>query len=144
MKKIAVTTDYSKNAQNAVEYACNLANYLDAEVTIIHTYDIWVPVSEVPVVLPPANEIEEENKTKLTQLVNQLREKYPIQVNYYLSAGSLIGTLEDFVKKNNIEILIMGMRGGNEIGKHLIRQQYHCSNRCQNMSGFSNTRKLLL
>ncbi|MBK7854728.1 MAG: universal stress protein [Bacteroidetes bacterium] len=47
MKKILVPVDFSDNSENALEYACELGKKLNAEVFILHSYHVPVPVSEV-------------------------------------------------------------------------------------------------
>jgi len=38
MKKILIPTDFSDNANNALRYAINIANYFEAEVHVLHVY----------------------------------------------------------------------------------------------------------
>ena len=40
MKKILIPTDFSENANNALRYAINIANYFEAEVHLIHVYEV--------------------------------------------------------------------------------------------------------
>lgn len=120
MKKLAVTTDYSVNAQCAVDFACEMAQDINASLTIIHTYDIWIPVSEVPVATPPVEEIEAENKKKLEAMIAGIQLKYKINVDYIISSGALTVTLNEIIDKKKIDLLLMGMKGGGEISKHLF------------------------
>jgi nucleotide-binding universal stress UspA family protein len=120
MKKLAVTTDYSANAQCAVDYACEMAHDLGASLTIIHTYDIWIPVSEVPVATVPIEEIELENKKKLEAIIAGIQIKYKINVDYVISSGALTVSLNEIVQKRKIDLVLMGMKGGGELSKHLF------------------------
>jgi len=120
MKQILVATDYSKNAQNAIDYACELAKLTGAKLHIIHTFDIWIPVTEVPVATPPTKEIEEENNRKLTALSQKIKEQYNIEVGFSVSAGSLSFVLQEYINENKVDLLVMGMRGGGEFSKHLF------------------------
>ena len=120
MKKLAVTTDYSANAQCAVDYACEMAHDLGASLTIIHTYDIWIPVSEVPVATVPIEEIELENKKKLEAIIAGIQIKYKINVDYVIASGALTVSLNEIVQKRKIDLVLMGMKGGGELSKHLF------------------------
>ena len=40
MKKILVPTDFSENANNALRYAINIANYFEAEVNLVNVYEV--------------------------------------------------------------------------------------------------------
>ena len=50
MKTILVATDFSATAMNAANYAVDMAKAIDAEVLLLHVYNIPVIYSEMPVV----------------------------------------------------------------------------------------------
>ncbi len=57
VKNIIVPTDFSVTAKNALNYAKMLAQTLDAEVTVVHINEYFIPVSEIAVA--PLSENEE-------------------------------------------------------------------------------------
>ena len=40
MKKILVPTDFSEHANNALRYAINIGNYFEAEIELLHIYEM--------------------------------------------------------------------------------------------------------
>ena len=56
IRKILAPTDFSEHAENAVRYACGLAERLDAELHLLHVLSEIVPTGPDPLltpVLPP-------------------------------------------------------------------------------------------
>ena len=62
MKTIIAATDFSPNSENAVHYAADMATVLGAELHLLHVYSIPIPVSEVPIPVVDAKEIEEARR----------------------------------------------------------------------------------
>ena len=61
MKTILVPTDFSEEARNAAEYAVKLAKEVKAKVILFHTFQVPIPISEVPVMVISENEMLKKN-----------------------------------------------------------------------------------
>ena len=74
IRKILAPTDFSAHAENAVRYACGLANRLGAELHLLHVLSEIVPTGPDPLltpVLPPEyyRETEAESRQALAKLL---------------------------------------------------------------------------
>lgn len=68
MKTILVATDFSSSASNAAEYAAKMALAINADILLLHVYQIPVSYSEIPVPL----DIDEMRK-EAEKYINELK-----------------------------------------------------------------------
>ncbi|MGZ5211967.1 MAG: universal stress protein [Kaistella sp.] len=113
MKTILVPTDFSKNAENALYYAINLAKKEKSKIILLHTYLIDYPVSYTSVDL-----IEKQKKDALEHS-DQLLEKESMKIVYageiayeWISdENSTIDAILKIIKEREIDLVIMGTKG---------------------------------
>ncbi len=65
MQTILVPLDFSQALNNALIYAANLAKKMNARLFIFHAYTLPTPVSEIPYVMIPTNDVHHANKNLL-------------------------------------------------------------------------------
>lgn len=118
MRKIALPTDLSENAFNAMEYAVALFNE-PAKFYLLHAYADQIYGPET---LDFSDE-ELENKKQLTAqncnlilqpLVKKIQEKFPGSKHEFVvlpHCGYLIDEINYLIEKENIDIVVMGTRG---------------------------------
>lgn len=113
MKTILVPTDFSKNAENALYYAINLAKKEKSQIILLHTYLIDYLVSYTSVDL-----IEKQKKDALEHS-DQLLEKEALKITYageidyeWISdENSTIDAILKVIKEREIDLVIMGTKG---------------------------------
>jgi nucleotide-binding universal stress UspA family protein len=122
MNAILATTDYSKNSILAVNYAAGLAKNKNAKLILLHVFHPPVIISEVPVAIPSIKEMTDANDKELKKISNRLKIKFgsKLKIEYKSKCGLIIDEIKDFVKKNKISILVMGMHGAGFINEKLI------------------------
>lgn len=115
MKTILVPTDYSEAANNALQYAIQLAKLSRAKIILLHVYQQPVPLGDLPMfVVTPAEIIESEE-----QHINKLRETVAASVPGEIVVETVLRT--GFVREQIIvvaedqkaELIVMGMTGSN-------------------------------
>ncbi|MBI1781483.1 MAG: universal stress protein [Sphingobacteriales bacterium] len=122
MKKIIACTDFSNNAKVAVDYAFALAQYYKAELVLIHSYLVPVPVSEVP----PSTEMFEQAKQTAEEYINKLKEELQLKniavvpITIYIENENLLLCLQEYCKKNNPDLVVLGTRGQRDIVDVLV------------------------
>ena len=119
MKKILFPTDFSKTANNAFIYALKMAKFIEAELIVLHVYELPIVsyegyssyISEVYETIelskfenfkdyiPELRKIAEEN---------QLEE---VKMSHVMEEGDLILTIKKLVKTEKISLIIMGTKG---------------------------------
>ena len=115
MKTILVPTDFSATAGNALYFAIQLANKINARITLISAFEMPVVVTEIPFEI-----LEEEQKVRRKEVETQLsaeceRHSGVIKMNYEAFSGSAVDTILNYLKKNDVDYVIMGTNGA---GKH--------------------------
>ena len=112
MKTIIVATDFSDAAENAINYAAEMALQLKARLILFHAYQIPVAVSEMPVVYDMEALIA-DNKRQLDTIKERLQDaKGPaLFLQTEVSEGSLIGCLKDICEDMEPYAVVMGSHG---------------------------------
>ena len=95
MKTIIVATDFSATAWNAANYATDMALAINADIFLLHIYQIPVIYSEVPVAFSE-EDIRHDIKKKLIDLKQQLIQKTGgrINIDTEVRLGSFFPELE--------------------------------------------------
>lgn len=98
IKKILVATDFSENANRALDKALELADQLNASITLLKVITVFIK--------------EQEHRQALTEAVNKAKQKNPrIAINELIDyagenpAGIIIKIAEDF------DLVVVGHRG---------------------------------
>ena len=127
MKTILVATDFSLSAINAANYAADMALAINADMLLLHVYQIPVSFSEIPVTMTEEY-ITEDTEKELNKLKEQLIRKSGGKLNiqteirmglYFYQA---LKTVCEYVKPY---IVVMGSQGttGSEhmfFGSHTV------------------------
>jgi nucleotide-binding universal stress UspA family protein len=117
MKKFLVPTDFSDTSKNAARYAVELAQD-DPETTIIlyNIYDRLAPGSDGSLL----TESDEDRKKVLNQALHnleiELHEISTVRIEYVAEeGGSLVESIEKYVRYNGINLVIMGITGATKL-----------------------------
>lgn len=110
MNKILVGLDGSKNAFKALEEGIRLAQFYKAE---LHT----ISVEEIPRFPETIAEIEEEKNyedsvfKKYIEKAQEMAAVHNCKIEPHISAGHEVKRIIEFIKKNRIDLLIVGFVG---------------------------------
>ncbi len=123
MKTILIPTDFSENANIAVEYACELAKSLSAEVLVVNVhipavtqYDVVSPIIEEET--ERAKNIAQEN---LKSICEEIKKEYgDLFCNSKFIVGGIVEAIDALVKEKRADIVVMGTRGANGLGRILF------------------------
>ena len=117
-KQILIPTDYSKNAFNAIVYAFELFENDDCTFHIFHTYFLGLS-AQGNLMFPEPEQHEydalarysEDSMARLKDKVGLLTDNPKHSVHFEQKLGTLIESIEEKVKKEGIELIVMGTRG---------------------------------
>ena len=119
MKTILVPTDFSKAADNAAEYAVNLAKAINAKVMLFHVYHMPVSVaSETMVFDMNLDDLQKAKEEHLNTQSENLRSKSGVTVNYKAMMGLAVDDI--LHESKDAYILVMGMRGADLVSEVLV------------------------
>jgi len=122
MKTILVPTDFSPNANTAVQYAAHLAAQLQSSIILFHSVPVQVAVAEVPAWYEPEQGLLEYYEYKLSQEAKQLRldHGYRFEVEVVCRKGSLGQNLNDLIQEREVDLVVMGFKGASSWLDRLI------------------------
>lgn len=124
MKTILIPTDFSKHSVNAIEYTASLFEKMNAKLVLVHSFQVPVTYTEVPVAVQTAEEIEIETDIELQRLVNQLRKKGSLKsIKHINREGLLMDTLQNLIKEEEADLIVMGTQGASGLEEILIGSQ---------------------
>ena len=122
MKKILVPVDFSVNATNAAEFACNIALFYDAEIWLYHSYEMPVITGEFPAPLYDVNDLQMAAEGELKILTKSLQQKLRSKVDFNVKAeASILQTgLANFCDAIKPDLVVIGLSGGNALTKLVV------------------------
>jgi nucleotide-binding universal stress UspA family protein len=121
IKKVLVATDFSENAQPAVETAITVAKTFGAEVHLVHAFQTPVPiVSPYEVVVPDG--FLEQARDAAARNLNAVEEKISsegVSVTSHLTEVPAASSIARLAGELGIDLIVMGTRGHTGL-KHIV------------------------
>src|SRR5690606_1183960 len=108
MKTLIVATDFSKEAENAAEYACAAAKYMNTKVVLFNSFSIPLHVSNARLPAAVFKELLDNNSLMLKKKATKRSEKYSIEVEFETGFVQLREELSALFVKYNAKMVIMG------------------------------------
>lgn len=107
MTAILVPTDFSENANTAIEYACELGSHLGADVLIINIQD--------------SEKARSSAEEKLASICKIAIEEYgSLTCSNKFIVGGLVESIEKLIIEKNIDLVVMGTKGSTGLDKILF------------------------
>lgn len=120
MKNILVPTDFSNAANNAVDYACELAEKTKTNITLFHCFHVPIIASEGPIVTIPFEELENASIATLSKLKIKLTIKHPtLKLNLVSTAGFATDKIIEQIQKDSPDLIVMGITGSGKLDELL-------------------------
>lgn len=113
METIIVPTDFSSAARNALDYAVELAKFFDARIVLVNAFPVLAGNYEMPFPADPVSTLLQEAEERLKHLKKeiQLIHGEDFNIEYSAGMGSPINIIEEAVKDNNADLIVMGIVG---------------------------------
>lgn len=133
MKTFIVPTDFSPEAENALEYACSVASVLGARLILFNSYSFPVHASNARLSAASMKDLEEHNKELLQERAARLSEQCSIEINFeYGLMVEVSEELDKIVQKYQGDMVFMGMAPkslaqelfGNTTTSVIMKQKY--------------------
>ncbi len=115
IKSILAPTDFSAHSEQAVRYACRLAERLDSELHLLHVLSEIVPAGPDPLLMPvmPAQfykESEDRAQETLDRSLDPSWEK-PAKVVRAVRWGSPVESIVSYAVDHRIDLVIISTHG---------------------------------
>jgi nucleotide-binding universal stress UspA family protein len=119
MNNILVPTDFSENADNAMDYAIALAKQTNRSIHLIHTYTTTSHAGH----LSNINRIIREDRDKEMKAYITKKEKEiggTVTIGGRVRKGDAIVAIEEEVEKCGANLIVMGTQGANSVSKRVL------------------------
>ncbi|MBK9490008.1 MAG: universal stress protein [Haliscomenobacter sp.] len=126
MKKILVPTDFSENAQQALDVAVQIAKKIDAEIVLLHVNEqigAALPVSEYYYTYDRS--IEEKYLNMVHENLEKMLGDVAARLNAHNIRTAVIGgpfstIVEDVVQTEGVDLIIMGTKGASGLKEFFV------------------------
>jgi nucleotide-binding universal stress UspA family protein len=115
IRRILAPTDFSAHAENAVRFACSLAERLGAELHLLHVLSEIVPTGPDPLltpVLPPEyyRDSEQQSRQALANLINPAWGTPPV-VEIAVRWQSPVEGIVEYAREAGIGLIVIATHG---------------------------------
>jgi nucleotide-binding universal stress UspA family protein len=113
MKTILVPTDFSKNAENAMNYAIEFAKKEQAKLILLHVFQIDFSRAYVPfdIISEERAALTKEAESKLKDLSKKIKEKSGLICDLLIAEDFIVDAILESVKAKKADFVIMGTKG---------------------------------
>lgn len=122
MKTILVPTDFSNNAQSAVDYAASLAQKEKAKLILLHAFHIVYPSSEIPVamIVEEVSITQKKAVEKLKKMCTEIVKGRKIKCDFICKEGFAVDEILGTSKKLHPDLIVMGTQGASGLKEVIL------------------------
>lgn len=121
MKTILVSTDFSKNSDNAIRFALEINKKIRAKVILFHSYAIPVMAGDIPAFMPSDDELKKEAQQAISQVRIKCQDDFPgMDIESLLNAGYAEDEIPRAALEKKADLIVMGTRGASGLRELLI------------------------
>lgn len=113
INNILVPVDFSTCSRNALRYAIELAQRVNAQLHLIHSYYIPVPTTDIGVVADNSDRLDQEQviRDAWVALAQEVPELGRINYTHETKMGFLTNVVVTTMEKRSFDLIIMGTKG---------------------------------
>ncbi len=122
MKTILLATDFSSAANNAADYALELAKYFNSKLILVNAYPLPSANYDTGLPIEALAEIHQFSEANLRELKANLLKKSPdLDIECLSVMGETCSVIEEECKSKKIDLAVMGIVGeAGKIKEHII------------------------
>lgn len=115
--KILVPTDFSENANNALEFAKKIAKHKNASITLLYAfYAVYDFASQATEII---GQIEQDAKRELKKAAEKGQSE-GLRFDYKIIQGTVSTAVTSIAQREDFDLIVMGTQGASGIKKALI------------------------
>lgn len=120
MKTILVGVDFTKSAENTINYAIEVAKKSEAKVLLFHALTAPVVHTTSGLIFMDAEGFMKNDEKKMEEMQKQLSKKHPnIKIDIELTYDSIRERVSKLSKKNKISLTVLGLETKSKISKFI-------------------------
>ena len=116
-RNILFATDFSPASAHAIPYVKRLAKHYDADLVAIHVRPPAVNPMTQPATWPDEETIRKGNEESQERILHTFT---GIRTNAIIEEGDIGSRIQNAIKRNNIDLVVIGTRGRTGLGKLLL------------------------
>jgi len=123
MKTILFPTDFSTNANRALEYAIEIAALTGATLNLLHVYTPIVSKENAfsSLITDEVGDASREAQEKLKVITDTITKEYPaVRYRTQVNVGEPVEEILNASKENQTDLIIMGTLGANKLSKMIF------------------------
>ena len=122
LDRILAPTDFSQHSENALRYACELADRFGAELHLLSVLDDTTPLFVDPEIMPMDSLIQQQRVAISKQLDQQPGSPWDenLTVVREMRQGSPFLEIIRYAKENNIGLIVLGTHGRSGLAHVLL------------------------
>ena len=119
MNNILVPTDFSKNAENALQYAINLGNKFGSKIFLLHTFKV---PSKTGMLISIEKFMRDDAEQKLSELVKKYKTAlfHDTSMEALAIKGNAIKIITAFANQHAVDLVVMGTQGASGLKEIFI------------------------
>lgn len=130
MPYILAATDFSDAANNALHYACKLAEDCNASLKVLHSFMIPVTFGENPMPVMPLDEGKEIAEDRMNTLVKEFMHTYPdLTISGQVTFGDIVDCLQEIAEDEKPLMVVLGNDGAKDdlmwLGSNTVSAMRH-------------------
>ena len=119
-KTILVGTDYSKSAENALNYALMLAERIKASVLLLHVFEFPIVHTNSGMYMVDYKQVKKHDLNKLERVKNKALRSFPhASIETINTTDRIQDVIKDLAKKKKIDMVVLGLETKSAIAKFM-------------------------
>ncbi|MDQ3192546.1 MAG: universal stress protein [Bacteroidota bacterium] len=119
MKTILVPTDFSLNAEKAIEYAVHLAVYFSSEIILLHAWEL--PHQKSAMFKYMQDAIKEKAEKNTSELKEKIQDRFPeLKIRTVVLMDEADDAIRSLAKTTAADLIIMGTKGASGMQKYFL------------------------
>jgi nucleotide-binding universal stress UspA family protein len=116
MNRILVPTDFSLNAEKALEYALHLGAHFSSEIILLHSWEL--PHQKSAMFISTQDLIKEKAEHDLKELKDKIAIRFPdLKISSMTMMGDAAGAIKTAAKNKGADYIVMGTKGASGLKK---------------------------
>ncbi|MGK7389981.1 MAG: universal stress protein [Candidatus Cyclobacteriaceae bacterium M2_1C_046] len=128
IKNILVPIDFSNSSINALEWGSDIAKKTGAKLHVFHSYEYtatYAQVNYLAFMESIADTVEKSLLKDMKALERQISVLTELKPKYSISFDYTVKGIKDFASAENIDLIVMGTRGNNDVTNKLMGSTTH-------------------
>jgi nucleotide-binding universal stress UspA family protein len=121
MKTILFPTDFSRNANHALNYALEIARKTSSKLILLNAYQM--PYNRADMMVSVMDILKEDSVAGLKDTVEKIKtdpRNHSVEIETLSRIGDVVSTVTEIVREKNTDLIVMGSKGESGVFEQII------------------------